>query len=144
MASLYELLCHHSLTNNDPLLEELLSHLPTQFPSYIFDYIAYEDSDHESVHSIDSFVSAFYSDDSTYVLENFHLTFFIFYATPKFLPQRRAQDIQKGPRPRTTDDPGGPAHPTGPKTRQHRRAPPTAPAFPLPSRRGTAGATADG
>ena len=29
MASLYELLCHHSLTNNDPLLEDLLSDLPT-------------------------------------------------------------------------------------------------------------------
>ena len=66
MASLYELLCHHALTCSDPLLEELLSYLPTIIPSHIFDYIAYEDSDHESVHSIDSSVSAFYSDDSTY------------------------------------------------------------------------------
>ena len=29
LASLYGLLCHHFLTNNDPLLEELLSYLPT-------------------------------------------------------------------------------------------------------------------
>ena len=66
MASLFEFLCHHSLTTNDPLLEELLSYLPTRFPSHIFDYIAYESSNAESVRSIDSSVSAFYSEDSTY------------------------------------------------------------------------------
>ena len=66
-ASLYELVCRHSLTNNDHLFEELLSYLPTRFPSRIFDYIAYENSDKESVHSIDSLVSAFCSDDSTYI-----------------------------------------------------------------------------
>ena len=66
MVSLYEILCHHSLTRSDTLLEELLSHLATRFLPGIFDYIAYEDSDHESVHWIDSSVSAFYSDDSTY------------------------------------------------------------------------------
>ena len=67
MASLYDLLCYHSLTSTDPLLEELLSYLPTRFHSHIFDYIAYEhSSDEESIHSIDSSVSAFYSDDSTY------------------------------------------------------------------------------
>ena len=67
MASLYDLLCYHSLTSTDPLLEELLSNLPTRFHSHIFDYIAYaHSSDEESVHSIDSSVSAFYSDDSTY------------------------------------------------------------------------------
>ena len=65
MLSLYELLCHHSLTTNDPLLEELLSYLPTRLPSHIFDYISYESSDSESVRSIDSSVSEFYSDDST-------------------------------------------------------------------------------
>ena len=66
MASLYELLCHHSLTTNDPLLEELLSYLPTRFPSHIFEYIAYESSDAESVRSIDPSISAFFSYDSTY------------------------------------------------------------------------------
>ena len=66
MASLNELLCHHSLTTNDPLLEELLSCLPIRFPSHIFDYIAYESYDAESVRSIDSSVSAFYSYDSSY------------------------------------------------------------------------------
>ena len=66
MASLYDILCYHPLTSNDPLLEELLSYLPTRFYSHIFDYIAYEhSSDEESVHSIDCSVSAFYSDDST-------------------------------------------------------------------------------
>ena len=67
MASLYDLLCYYSLTCSDPLLEELLSYLPTRFHSHTFDYIAYEhSSDEESVHSIDSSVSAFCSDDSTY------------------------------------------------------------------------------
>ena len=67
MASLYDLLCYHSLTSTDPLLEELLAYLPTRFHSHIFDYIAYEhSSDDESVHSTDSLFSAFSSDDSTY------------------------------------------------------------------------------
>ena len=66
MASLYEPLCHLSLTNKNPLLEELLSYLPTRFPSHIFDYIAYECSDNESVTSTDSSVPAFFSDNSTY------------------------------------------------------------------------------
>ena len=64
MASLYDLLCYHSLTSTDPLLEELLAYLPTRFYSHIFDCIVYEhSSDDESVHSIDSSISAFYSDD---------------------------------------------------------------------------------
>ena len=67
MASLYNLLCYHSLTSTDPLLKELLAYLPTRFHSHTFDYIAYEySSDDESVHSIDSSISAIYSDDSTY------------------------------------------------------------------------------
>ena len=66
MASLYHLLCYHSLTFSDPLLEELLAYLPTRFHSQIFDYIAYEhSSDEESIQPIDSSGSAFYSDDST-------------------------------------------------------------------------------
>ena len=67
MASLYDLLCYHSLTSTDPLLEELNAYLLTRFHSHIFDYIAYEhSSDEESVQSIDSSVSAFCSDGSTY------------------------------------------------------------------------------
>ena len=67
MASLYDLLCYHSLTSTDPLFEELIAYLPACFHSHIFNYIAYEhSSDEESVHSTDSSVSAFYSDDSTY------------------------------------------------------------------------------
>ena len=67
MASLYDLLCYHSFTSIDPFLEELLSYLPTRFPSHIFDYIAHEhSSDEESVYSFDLSISAFYSNDSTY------------------------------------------------------------------------------
>ena len=58
MAKLYEMLCLHALTCSDPLLEELLPYIPTRFPSHIFDYIAYEDSHHDPIHSIDSSVSA--------------------------------------------------------------------------------------
>ena len=66
MASLYDLLCYHSLTSTDLLLEVLLSYLPTRFHSHIFDYIAHEhSSDNESVHSNEFSVSAFCSDDST-------------------------------------------------------------------------------
>ena len=39
MASFYDLLCYHSLTSTDPLLEELLVYLPTRSHSHIFDYI---------------------------------------------------------------------------------------------------------
>ena len=67
MASLYDLLCYPSLTSTDPLLEEFFADLRTRFHSHIFHYIVYEhSSDEESVHTIDSSTSAFYSDDSTY------------------------------------------------------------------------------
>ena len=67
MASLYDLLCYYSPTSTNPHLEELLAYLPTRFHSLIFDYIAYEhSSDDESFQSIDSSISTFYSDDSTY------------------------------------------------------------------------------
>ena len=76
MASLYDLLCYHSLTSTDPLLEELITYLPTRFHSHIFNYIAYEhSSDEDSVHSIDSSISAIYSDDSTYFFYKEFLTF---------------------------------------------------------------------
>ena len=66
MASLYEFLRHYFLAFFDPLLEELLCYLPTRFRPHIFDYIIYEDSNHESVHSHDSSIFAFYSNDLTY------------------------------------------------------------------------------
>ena len=44
MASLYDLLCYHSLISTDRLLEKILSYFPTRFPSHIFDYIACEHS----------------------------------------------------------------------------------------------------
>ena len=76
MASLHDLLCYSSLTYSDPLLEELHFYLPTSFHSHIFDYIVYEhSSDDESVHSINSSVSAFYSDDSSYFFWTFVFTF---------------------------------------------------------------------
>ena len=99
MASLYEYLCHLYLTCSDPLLEEMLAYLPTRIPPHIFDYIAYENSDHESIFSIDSSVSAFYCDDSTYFLKYFYI-FLLFVCNSKFLPQRRGQDSRKKP-PRT-------------------------------------------
>ena len=69
--------------------------------------------------------------------------FLIFYATPNFYHHRWVQNIQEGRRPRTTDDPeGGPKGPTIQAGPQMWRAAPTAPAFPVQSRRGTAGATA--
>ena len=64
-ASLYELLRHSSLNSPDPLLDGLLSHLPTRSSSHKFDYIVYEDSDADPYYS-DSNLSAFYSEDSSY------------------------------------------------------------------------------
>ena len=66
MGSLYELLCDPLLQSPDPMLDDLLFYLPTLFPSHIFDYIVYESSD-DDTHSSDSHISAFYSDDSTYL-----------------------------------------------------------------------------
>ena len=70
MISLYEFLCHHSVTKTNPLLEELLSNLPTRFLSHILVYVAYA-TDNESVDSVDSSISAFYSYDSSFFLKNF-------------------------------------------------------------------------
>ena len=67
MASLYVLLCYHSFTCSGPLLDKLFSYLPTRFQSHISDYFVYEhSSDDESVHSTNSSVSGFSSDDATY------------------------------------------------------------------------------
>ena len=138
MASLYDLLCYHSLTCTDPLLEELLAYLPTRFHSLIFDYIVYEhSSDEESVHSIDSSVSAFYSDDSTYFSQIFFL------CNSKSLLQGRWHRTYKRvagrERPTTRRRAGGPRPP---RSRPPRRGPLADPAIPGQSRRETAGATA--
>ena len=62
-----------------------------------------------------------------------------------FYHHQRVQNIKKGRRPRTTDDPeGGPEDTTVPKNHRHWRAAPAAPAFPGQSMQGTTGATADG
>ena len=97
MASLYDLLCYHSLTSTDLLLEVWLSYLPTRFHSHIFDYIAYEHcSDEESVHSINSSFSAFNSDDSTYFPWKL-LCFLYFLCNSKILPQKLTHDSKKWP-----------------------------------------------
>ena len=95
MTSLYELLCHLSLTNTDPLLEELLSYLATRLPLYIFDYIAYETSDNESIHSIDSSVSVYCSDDSTYFSWTFQKLLYLLYATTNFFSTTDETDNKK-------------------------------------------------
>ena len=145
MASLYDLLCYHSLTSAGPLLKELLSYLSTRFHSHIFGYIANEHSlDGETAHSIDSSVSEFYSDDSTYFSQK-PLYLLIFYAIPIFIPQLTGTKHTKGPPAEDNGRPGRVSeNPTAPKHRRRRREPPTAPAFPGQSRRGTVGATADG
>ena len=79
MVRLYELLCHHSLANDDPLLGELLSYLLTRFSPRFFDHIAYESSDKESVRSNDCSVSAFCSDDLTYFSKNFSILLFLLF-----------------------------------------------------------------
>ena len=132
MPSLYELPCHHSPTCSDSLLEQLLSYLPTRFPSLIFDYIAYENSDHESVHSHDSSVSAFYSDNSTYFSSTF-FTIFVFFcfvlSNPKNTSEKwQAHNVRKGRRPRTTDNPE--ERPEGPRLQETRRGWQAAPANP--------------
>ena len=97
MASLYDLLCYHSLTSTDPLVEELLAYLPTRFPSHMFDYFACEhSSDAESVQSTDSSISAFYFDNSTFFPEYFH-NLLTFYATPKFSPRLTGTNYKKWP-----------------------------------------------
>ena len=71
MTSLNEFLCQHSITYSYPSLEELLAYLPVRFQLHNFDYILYENSDNKSVNSMDSSLSAFYSDDSPYFSQNF-------------------------------------------------------------------------
>ena len=147
MASLYDLLCYHSLTCTDPLLEELIAYLPTRFHSHIFDYIAYEhSSDEESVHSIDSSVSEFYSDDSTYFSQIFFTLLYIFFMQLQgFYHKDGSTRHTKGPPAENDRRPARRARgPIWLETHPRRRVPPAGPAFPGQSRRETAGATADG
>ena len=70
MGSLYEFPYNLSRNSHNPLLDELLSYLPTHFSSHIFDYIVYKDSNDDPYFS-DSDISAFYSDNSTYFSKDF-------------------------------------------------------------------------
>ena len=106
MASLYDLLCYHSLTPGDPLLEEVFAYLPTRFHSHIFDFIACEHySDEESVRSNNFSVSAFYSDDSPFFPEYLLLYYFFLMQLQIFYHGDGHKTVEKGRRPRTTDDP---------------------------------------
>ena len=81
-----------------PTLRRITRLSPTRFLSHIFDYIVYEhSSDEESVHSIDSSVSEFYSDDSTYFSEIFYTLLCIFYATPNFTTRTGTGRYKKRP-----------------------------------------------
>ena len=72
MGSVYELLCNHSVSSPDPLLNELRFYLPTHFSSHIFKYTVYGISDDDLYYS-DSNISAFYSDTSTYFSKIFKI-----------------------------------------------------------------------
>ena len=96
MASLYDLLCYHSLTSTDPFLEELLPYLLTRFHSHIFNYMAHgHSSDDESARSIDYSVSAFHSDDSTYFSQI--LLSYSSLCNSNFVPRGQARDSEKEP-----------------------------------------------
>ena len=130
MASLYELLCHQLLMNNDPLLEQLISYLPTRFPLQFYDSIAYGISGNEFVRSIGSSVSAVYSDDSTYFFLKPFFSFFFLMQLQDFLPRRRAPHETRRPLAVNEHRPErGLRCPTVLQNRRTRRAAPTAPAF---------------
>ena len=135
MASLYDLLCYHSLTSTDPLLEELLSYLPTRFHSHIFDNITceYPRMMNQLILSTISLCFLFRRFNLLCLIT--FISFLFFMKLQNFLPRRRAQDIQKGL---------GALGPRLPRSRRHRRAAQTASAFPGQSRQETAAATADG
>ena len=127
MASLYELLCHHSLTNTDPLLGELLSYLPTRFHLHFFEYISDEILiTDQLIYSTLLFL---------FLIPMIQLTFrkSIFYGHPTL---KKAADRE---RPATGARTRGPRWP---ESHQPRRAAPAAPAFQLPSKQETVGATA--
>ena len=133
MASLYELLCHLFLTIDDPLVEEFLSYLHNRFSPHIFDFIANESSDKESVRSINSSVCPCFSDNSTYFSKkNYYLTLLPIYATPiSFYHKDGHKTLKKPPaendrRPRRS--PEGLKTPGSPRSSQ---VTPTAVAFPL-------------
>ena len=93
MASLLELICHHSLKFSDPLLGKLLSYLSTHFPMHIFDYSVFKSSVTDSVSSIDSSISAFFFDGSTFFSQISKFTIFLnssFVCNPKVFTKRQA------------------------------------------------------
>ena len=114
MDSLYDLLCYQSLTSTDPLLENysfIFLHVSTHLSSIVLSMNTPR-MKNQTIPSTPPFLHFI----ST-IRPLFPKFFYIFpnlYAAPGFLPQQRAQDIQKVRRPRTTDDPK-----EGPKTLQH-------------------------
>ena len=144
MASLYEILCHHSLTTNDPSLEELLCFLPTRLLHTFLiklhmKVLITNQSDRSTLPSLHSTLTI----QLTFLKYFFIL--FILYETPKILPQLTGTKHTKRPPAENNGRPGrGSKDPFAPKNRRHWRAAPAAPAIPGQSRRGTVGATADG
>ena len=147
MASLYDLLCYHSLTSTDPLLEELLSYLPTRFHSHIFDYIAYEHSSEKNqfIQLIHLFLHSTLMIRPTFLRYFIPYLLYFFYATPKLLPRGRAQDGKEGPAAEIDRRPR--RRPGGPELLENRRSWPANPvvqgARTLSTPR-TTGATANG
>ena len=90
MASLYDLLCYHSLTCTDPLLEELLAYLPTHFHSHISITLSMSTPRmrNQSIQLTHLFLNSTLMIRLTF-LKYFIPYFVFFYATPRFLPQGR-------------------------------------------------------
>ena len=107
MASLYDLLCYHSLSCRDPLLEELIAYpllaflliflitLPTNTPR----------TKHQSIQLTHLFLNSTLMIRLTFL--RYFLPYFVFFlCNSKIFTTRTAgRDIQKGRRPRTADDP---------------------------------------
>ena len=103
MASLYELLCHHSLTTSESLLEELLPYLPTRLPSHVCDYIPYESlimnpfiqSTLHSFNRLFRFCILFRWFNLLFLNPSYFT--FLFFVQPQDLPGRQAIYNTKGP-----------------------------------------------
>ena len=143
MASLYDLLCYHSLTSTDPLLEELIAYLLHAF-ILTFSIILLTNTPRMRSQSIQSTLRYphFILTTQLTFLKLFYIVL-IFYATPKSLPQGRWHRTYKRvagrERPTTRRRARGPRPP---RSHPPRRGPPAETAFPGLSRRETAGATA--
>ena len=90
MASLYDLLCYHSLTCTDPLLEELLAYLPTAFILIFLITLPTNTlrMKNQSIQLTHLFLNSTLMIPLVF-LKCFIPYFVFFYATPRFLPQGR-------------------------------------------------------